>query len=69
MAIGHRLDGRHRTAIVKSTRPITSRVAPHRHHETGFARVQQRFARSRPWRFPTVSHQNATCAEDIDYRR
>jgi predicted dithiol-disulfide oxidoreductase (DUF899 family) len=31
-------------------------------------RVQQRFARSRGWRFPMVSHQGSTFAEDMGYR-
>lgn len=30
--------------------------------------VQQRFARSRGWRFPMVSHQGTTFAEDMGYR-
>jgi predicted dithiol-disulfide oxidoreductase (DUF899 family) len=30
--------------------------------------AQQRFARSRGWRFPMVSHQGTTFAEDMGYR-
>ena len=30
--------------------------------------VQQRFARSRGWRFPMVSHQSSTFAADMGYR-
>lgn len=30
--------------------------------------VQQRFARSRGWRFPMVSHRGTTFAEDMGYR-
>jgi len=30
--------------------------------------VQRRFARSRGWRFPMVSHQGPTFAEDMGYR-
>jgi len=48
---------------------------PHLHTRASFVvsspdppAVQQRFARSRRWRFPMVSHQGTTFAADMGYR-